>query len=201
MVWACEKFANYIVGKTIFIETDNKPLVPLLGSKNLDTLPPRILRFRLRMARYGYLISHVPGKHLNTADTLSRAPISSTNNNTNLEEEAESLMELCITTLPAGQHRLDKYRNAQAVDPICSTVSTYCKSEWPDKHKIELALKPFWKVRGELTVHDNLLLCGSRIVVPKSLQHETLQKIHLGHQGIQRCRLRAKMSVWWPGIS
>ena len=67
-------------------------------------------------------------------------------------------MELCITTLPAGQHRLDKYRKAQAVDPICSTVSTYCKSEWPDKHKIELALKPFWKVRGELTVHDNLLL-------------------------------------------
>ena len=40
-----------------------------------------------------------------------------------------------------------------------------------------------------------------RIVVPKSLQTETLRKLHDGHQGIIRCRLRAKISVWWPGLS
>ena len=34
-----------------------------------------------------------------------------------------------------------------------------------------------------------------------SMQKEILQKLHDGHQGIQRCRLRAKTSVWWPGIS
>ena len=38
-------------------------------------------------------------------------------------------------------------------------------------------------------------------MVPKQLQRQTLQKIHTGHQGIQTCRLRAKPSVWWPGIS
>ena len=47
----------------------------------------------------------------------------------------------------------------------------------------------------------NLLLRGHRIVIPRSLQQETLQKIHSGHQGIQRCRLRVSTSVWWPGIS
>ena len=51
------------------------------------------------------------------------------------------------------------------------------------------------------TLHDELLLYGGRIVVPKQLQAETLQKIHTGHQGIVRCRLRATSSVWWPGIS
>ena len=45
--WACEKFADYILGKRIRIETDHKPLVPLLGTKFLDRLPPRVLRFRL----------------------------------------------------------------------------------------------------------------------------------------------------------
>ena len=26
-------------------------------------------------------------------------------------------------------------------------------------------------------------------------------KIHHGHQGIQRCRLRVSTSVWWPGVA
>ena len=72
--WACERFINYILGKQIQIETDHKPLVPLLSTKHLDDLPPRILRFRLRLMRFDYTISHVPGKLLYTTDTLSRAP-------------------------------------------------------------------------------------------------------------------------------
>ncbi len=71
--WACEKFSDFILGKHIDLETDHKPLVPLLGSKNLDSLPPRILRFRLRLDRFDYTISHIPGKQLHIADTLSRA--------------------------------------------------------------------------------------------------------------------------------
>jgi len=36
LTWACEQFANYLVGSTFLSETDHKPLVPLLSSKNLD---------------------------------------------------------------------------------------------------------------------------------------------------------------------
>ena len=42
------------------IESDHKPLIPLLGTKRLDSLPPRVLHFGLRMARYVYSIIHVP---------------------------------------------------------------------------------------------------------------------------------------------
>ena len=38
--WACERFSDYILGKPIEIESDHKPLVPLLNTKSLDTLPP-----------------------------------------------------------------------------------------------------------------------------------------------------------------
>ena len=30
VTWACERSSNYIIGKSITIETDHKPLVPLL---------------------------------------------------------------------------------------------------------------------------------------------------------------------------
>ncbi|KAM7293291.1 uncharacterized protein ISCGN_026421 [Ixodes scapularis] len=53
----------------------------------------------------------------------------------------------------------------------------------------------------EFTVCDGLLLKGSRLVIPSSLQDEVLLIIHEGHQGVNRCRARARDSVWWPGIS
>ena len=41
---------------------------------------------------------------------------------------------------------------------------------------------------------------GSRIIVPKSLQQEYLQCLHMGHLGISKCRARAKTTVFWPNI-
>lgn len=43
ITWACERFSTYILGKLFTIETDHKPLIPLLGDKSLNSLPPRIL--------------------------------------------------------------------------------------------------------------------------------------------------------------
>ena len=39
------------------------------------------------------------------------------------------------------------------------------------------------------------------VVVPKCLQKLALEKVHMGHQDVQRCHLHAEISVWWPGIS
>ena len=58
------------------IETDHKPLILLLKPKALDNLPPRVLQFCLRLARYQYITKHVPGKLLFVAE---RAPVSQPN--------------------------------------------------------------------------------------------------------------------------
>ena len=71
ITWACERFSVYVLGRMFIVEIDHKPLIPLLGSKNLDSLPPRVLRFRLRLTRFDYSIVHVPGKLLYMADALS----------------------------------------------------------------------------------------------------------------------------------
>jgi len=76
-----------------------------------------------------------------------------------------------------------------------------CQDGWPDKHLVPGPIKPYVQVAGELTVQQNLLLRGSRIVIPVSLQLETLEQLHSAHQGIQKCRQRAQQSAWWLGLS
>ena len=203
VTWACEKFSYFILSKHIEIETDHKTLVPLLGTKHLDNLPPRVLRFRLRLDRFSYTIQHVPGKQLYTADTLSRAPVTRTtsDDSTTLQELAELCMLDTIAHLPVSTQRLDTYRRAQSEDPVYTLLCKYCQEGWPNKKAIDPRARPYWEAQGELTVGNGILLYRSRIVVPKALQAKTLKKLHGGHQGIVRCRLRARTAVWWPGLS
>ena len=72
----------------------------------------------------------------------------------------------------------------QAADRDTGALINYCKFGWPVKTKLPPNLKSYWTVRGRLTLHDDLLLYGSRIVIPQDLRQETMQKIHQGHQGI-----------------
>ncbi len=189
---------TYVLGLNFTIETDHKPLVPLLGTKSLDS--PRLIRFRLRLSCYSYNVKHVPGKELYTADTLSRAPITASPCAV-IDEMEEFIRATVIGALPASPARLQVYRQAQVQDHTCQQIREFTLKGWPSKEQIGQHLSPYWKVRGSFSVCEGMLLFNSRIVVPRSLQRETLEKIHQGHQGIERCLLRIKHSVWWPGIT
>ena len=47
VTWAWERFTNYLLGMTIEIETDHKPLMCILGKKSIDKLPLRIQCFKI----------------------------------------------------------------------------------------------------------------------------------------------------------
>ena len=114
------------------------------------------------------------------------------------EEAVEFFINAVISNLPRSKDTLDQYRTAQAEDPTLSKVMTYCRSEWPEHPPSQV--KPFHKVQAQLSICQDLLLYCNRIVVPPTLQKKTLDKIHQGHQGILKCRLRARNAVWWPGM-
>ena len=122
--WAGERFSDYILGIKVHIETDHKPLVPLLG---LDSLLPRMLCFRLRLMQFDYSILHVPGKLLYTADTLSCSPQQFSEYDQQLAELTESQMTGTTFQLPTTKDSLDKYRRAQKEDPTCSKLVTFAK--------------------------------------------------------------------------
>ena len=137
-------------------------------------------------------IFHVPGKLLYAADALSRAPMPETEDPLEVEAFVEGITKF---TLPASKERLDDYRHAQKEDPVCAQVREYCTKQWPPKKLVSALILPYWNEKDSLSVCNDLLMFGSRIVVPKSLQNETLTKVHMGHQGIERCRMRVATSV------
>ena len=73
---------------------------------------------------------------------------------------------------------------------------------WPSTIKvIPQVLHPYWTFREELTIEDGLILKGTQIVVPSKQQETILNQIHDSHLGLQKCKLHAMQSVYWPGIN
>jgi transposase InsO family protein len=200
-VWACERFQRYLVGLEHFtLQTDHKPLVPLFNKKDISETPVRCQRMLLRMMRFNCEAIYTPGKNMEVADTLSRSP-SLTQENCELEDKIRVHVDSVQASWPASDRFLDKIREETQKDVNLKAALDYTKSGWPTyKEDVVLAARDLFAVRGELSVVNGLLTLGDRIVVPYSMRKQVLNLIHQGHQGIVKCRERAKISVWWPRI-
>ena len=200
--WACEKFSEYVLGSKLTLETDHRPLVPLLNSTELCKMPPRIQRLRLRLMRFAPLVQYVPGKLQTTADALSRAPVESPATEDDLfVAEVEAFASRVVNILPATDKRLQEIINNQKVDEECSEIREYCLHGWPAYKTQQPLLGQYWESQSHLAIVDDILLYDERIVIPRAMRLDILDCIHQGHQGITKCRARARTSVWWPGLS
>ena len=73
---------------------------------------------------------------------------------------------------------------------------------WPKSIKqVSPVLQPFWTFREVLTVKDGLILKGTRIIIPSKQWEAILKWIHEGHLGLNKCKLHAKETVYWPGLN
>ena len=147
IVWACDHFADYLTGLRFHVQTDHKPLLPLLSTKRLDELPLHVQRFRMRMMHYTFSISHVPGESLGTADTLFRAPVpEKTLEGIDLGDEVQLYVDAVMDSIPATEERLESIRLSQDQDEALKLVKTYCISGWPEKSSVDSIAKPYYSV-------------------------------------------------------
>ena len=97
--------------------------------------------------------------------------------------------------------QLKRTREASAKDVQLLKVMEFTMVGWPAHvEKVPLQIREFFDSRGHLSMSNDLLTHDDRIVIPADMREEILERIYTAHQGITKCRERANLSVWWPGI-
>lgn len=197
-VWAVEHFHLYLWGKRFILQTDHKPLIHMLDPKVTTVLPARIDRLSWRLRPYDFEIQHIKGTK-NIADFLSRSPSPNCTDNENIAEDYIRSIVLLCTSEEMEALSFEDIQEATLADKVLQKVIAILKKgEWPKK--IPENLKPFHRLRDELSLYENCILRGERIVIPKALQQRVLSLAHETHQGIVRTKQMLRLKFYWPNM-
>lgn len=192
VVWAVEKYRLYLLGSHFRIVTDHKPLLGVFTSMRETT--PRLERLRLKLQGYDYDIVHRPGS-TNPSDYFSRHPTSPPSKSKSVEKFVNFLSD---EALPSAIPRktLAKHTNN---DPVLNLLKVRLKS--PTQSDLNDALQPYKHIISVVSVtEDGILLRGSRIILPSSLQKRVFHLMHRGHPGMVRTKQLLRSRVWFPGM-
>ena len=196
LIFGIKKFHQYLYGRHFVLVTDHKPLMAILGpKKGIPSLSAaRLQRWALLLAAYNYDIEFKPTQSHGNADGLSRLPLQS-KGSSEYSQEA-SIFNICqIEALPVTSKAVQQ---ATRKNLLLSKVLHHTKRGWPDQ--VSDAMKPFLSRQHELSVEDDCLLWGMRVVIPKMLQAQMLKELHRDHPGTTRMKVLARAHFWWPGL-
>ena len=189
------RFHDYVFGREIMVETDHRPLISIL-TKPLHNLSARMQRMRMRLQNYNIEATHVKGTRMFFADTLSRAHTT--------VKPTDQLFDdnVYIAEIQTDIIHQNKIQTETNIDETLTTIKQLTQNGWPeDKNKIPTCAKPYHTFRDEINIQNNMLWKGQRIIIPKSLQKQTLQRVHETHLGISKTQQLARDTIFWPGMT
>ena len=193
IVWSVEHFHLYLYGHPFTLITDHKPLEVIYG--NCNSKPSaRLERWVLRLQPYSFRVVYKPGVD-NPADYLSRHP---TSNSINKQQKITEEYVNFITqhSIPKAM-TLEEIADATSEDHVLKGLRAAIKlSQWNSD-----ALKPYRTFKDEFTIGKrNVILRGTKIVIPKSLQQRAVDLAHESHQGLSKTKALLREKIWFPGI-
>ena len=189
LVWACERFNMYIFGRDFELETDHKPLKYIYSQKSKPSA--RVECWVLRLQAYDFKVIYRPGR-TNIADALSRlnrrVPCGEGEHHDYVRSVVENSTPCALTP--------SEIEKASASDPEISLVKECVRTgDWS-----ACTIPAYLHVKNELCSYGQLLLRGSRIVIPQVLREHVLKLAYEGHQGIVKTKCRLRSKVWRPKV-
>ena len=192
LIWAFEKFHPYIYGTPFELVTDHKPLQVIYGPKSRPWAC--IERWVLRMQPYKFKVRYQPVTK-NIADSLSRLVISEGSGSKHSSQAEEYVRFVAVSATPSAMTTRE-VEKAAAEDEELSAIRKCVDGESWD----QLVYKQYIPCSGELCTIGQLILKGTRIVIPKKLRPRILSLAHEGHLGIVGTKQKLRSRVWWPGM-
>ena len=199
-IWGMEKFHYFLYGRQFTLETEQKPLVSIYRKHMVEILP-RIQRLIVKSFPYQpFDVQYRKDVEIPLADTLSRVTL------TPVEEDGIQLpivaVNLIMSNLPVSSTEIELIHEETSEDPTLTLLRHYIHMGWPIDHRmLPQELHTFWNYRKDLSMENGLFTKGARLLIPSTLMRKVLEQIHDGHLGVEKCMLKARDSVFWPGIS
>ena len=178
------------------LETDQKPLEAIL-LKSLNPATPRLQRILIRTFPYHFTVCYIPGVTNQLANCLSQL---------GGQKDTIKLPKVYVyqitQQLSARSDSLNQLRVFTQADDELALLKHTIMQGWPSSIKqVPPVLQPYWTFREDLTVEDGLILKGTRIVIPDKNNEAILKLIYEGHLGLNKCKLCAKETGYWPGLN
>lgn len=201
-VFGLEHNHQYMYGRKVILYTDHKPLVSIT-KKPLATAPKRLQRLLLRLQHYDVEIKYTPGRQMYLADTLSRAYLDTTGDESSrseVEKEVESIH--AVDYLAISEPQLQEIKTETEKDSTLRSLKDVILRGWPDaRNAVPANVQPYFNFRDELAVQDGIIFKGTRCIVPTALRPKIKERLHRSHIGVQGCLRRAREVVYWPSMN
>lgn len=163
----------------------------------LADAPRHLQRMMLWVQPYDFTTQYRPGKDIPIPDCLSRLIP-----NDRHDAELDGMNVKIHTVIAASGSKLQQLEEHTAHDDTLLQLCDIVQHGWPDdRTQCPTSVVPFWPYRAKIGYYNGILVKGSRAIIPDSLREAVLTDIHRGHMGIEKCRLRARQSVYWPNIN
>ena len=170
-------------------------------------ISPRVQRLIVRSFPYlPFKVVYKKGIDIPVADARSHVAPMDPEDNIKLPMIAVNMIttRILMSTDCQGSlsNKLDQLRKSTLHDEQLTRLKHYISTGFPcDKKNLLTDLHEFWSHKEMLSIKSGLITCGNRIIVLREMQPEMLQYIHEGHQGKERCLLRARNTVFWPKMT
>ena len=197
-VWACEHFHLYLFGKEFTLITDHRPLESIFNNtKRIQSA--RLERWRLRLTTYNFKDRYKVSK-LMISGYCSRHPYQQ---HATVNHAEDYVMFLAHAAVPASLV-LSDIAVATGKDCLLKCVmkalqdNTWKKQPCSQHERFKCYEQLFSELSVVSVDKGTVLLRGTQLCIPESLQQKVVNLAHEGHQGTTKCKSLLRESCWFP---